>query len=855
MERGLPWPSSMHFPGRPSHRRALALLLVAALALSGTTLAAGAVARSPPAPVAASSFGVLPAALEAPLADRLGFEPAAASEVPYAVPVRGELEFSVRLWPSQGSMFLPRPTGAAPLTSSEVRADFAPAPGVYAAWQSYLAGFGIAAGPLSADGMQFFSTAPAPAVDRAFSTTVEQGSWQGRSVEFPEPAPSLPAPLAASALAVLGLESGWSEFTLPFHPLQTTENLITPDEAHDAYGLSGLYNYSGSSHWATSVSVAVLLWGDGYDPSDLSTFFSRYYPGGWPLPNVVPNPVDGAPSPGPGAVSDPSQAPIELTLDIEWAGSTAPGATVDAVYAPDGPSSNNYSPSDVSLDHALSTAVGLGGVVVVSMSFATVDGADTSLQAAFESTFASATQSGITFVAASGDNGGAERSGGSCTTTPQPQYPAASGQVLAVGGTAPVLDVSVTGQVTGIDNEPAWNGSGGGYSVDYGVPSWQQGVPAVTAAGHRGIPDVAGPAAYNFLYFGGTTRVGDGTSFAAPFWGGIVAEMVAIRGTPFGLLDPRLYAIGQAEPNGTVAPGLVDITAGSNCIDSAGPGWDPVTGWGTPRAMLLYEDLVSSYVRLNLTLGTSTVAPGGSLTANALVLNTSTFHPLANLEVTFTSSSEAGYAGPCGGTFTSASGTTDANGTVSVSLSVSSCYIGSHASVVATILEGGYFGSNQTSVTVNLLGLAGFLAIITQFPYNVIAFVLIVLAAVVIGRSLSHRAKRKAAVARIRAAGTPAPAAARPSSPAGPPAAGPAPARTPPPPPTASTTGPPPPASMAPRAPPPAPAPRPPIAPPGLCSVCGFPLDPALSFCPRCGTYLPAPTTSPSAPPSPPPPP
>ncbi|HEV2449922.1 MAG TPA: S8 family serine peptidase, partial [Thermoplasmata archaeon] len=515
-------------------------------------------------------------------------------------------------------------------------------------------------------------------------------------------------------------------------------------------------------------------------------------------------------------------------------------------YAPDGPASDGYSPSDVALSQALSTAVGLNGVVVVSMSFATIDGADTSLQAAFESTFSSASKSGITFVAASGDNGGAQRSGGACTSTPQPQYPAASPQVLAVGGTAPVLDVSVTGQITGIDNEPAWNGSGGGYALDYGVPSWQQGVAAITGAGHRGIPDVAGPAAYNFLYFGGNMRVGDGTSFAAPFWGGIVAEMDAIRGTPFGFLDPRMYAIAQAEPNGTVARALVDITSGSNCIDSAAPGWDAVTGWGTPRALLLYQDLVSSYVLLNLTLSAGSVPPGGSLTASALVSNASNFRPLANLVVQFSSSSEAGYAGPCGGTFSSASGTTNASGSVSVPLSFASCYIGSHASITATILEGGFFGSNSTSVTVNLLGLAGFLAIITQFPYNVIAFLLIVLAAVLIGRSLSHRARRRTAVARIRSAGAVAPTATARSMPAAPPPrmapTAPGPARPPPPPPPAA------PRSLAASTPAASSPPPPPAV--GNCAVCGFPLDPALTFCPRCGSFRPPSTRA--APPPPP---
>ncbi|MCI4334559.1 MAG: S53 family peptidase [Thermoplasmata archaeon] len=819
----------MSVPAARPAPAARAGLIVALLLLSGFTVGLIAQPARAADPFRAPDASYLPAALLAPLSERLGFEPAALSEVVSTSPLRGSMEISVHLWPSQNSLFLPRPPSALPLSPAQVRAEYDPSPSVYTAWSSYLAGFGVQSQPLGSDGLEFTARGSVAGMDRAFATTVETGFWGVRAVQFPTPAPALPAGLAASTLSVLGLSSGWTQFTLPLRPAQTTQNLITPDEAHEAYGLSPLYNYSGTPHWASSVSIAVLLWGDGYDQNDISTFFSMYYPSGWPLPNVMPVPVDGAPSPGPGAVSDPSQAPIELTLDIEWAGSTAPGATIYPVYAPDGPASDNYSPSDVTLDDALTRAVGQTGVVVVSMSFATIDHADPALQASFESTFSSAGQQGITFVAASGDNGGAVRSGGACTTTAQPQYPAASPQVLSVGGTAPVLDVSLSGQVTGIDNEPAWNGSGGGFAADYGVPSWQNGVPAIAGGGHRGIPDVAGPAALNFLYFGGSMREGDGTSFAAPFWGGIIAEMDAIRGMPFGFINPRLYSIAESEPNGTVARALVDITAGSNCLDAAAPGWDPVTGWGTPRALLLYQNLVSSYVQLNLTLSSGSVSPGQSLTATALVLNTSNHRPLANLTVQFSSGAEAGYAGPCGGTFTSASGATNATGVVAVPLSIASCYIGSRASVSASILEGGFFGSNTTSVTVNLLGLAAFLTFIEQFPYNLIAFTLILLAAVLIGRSLSHRARRKAAAQRIRTAGTaaaPVNTASRPATPgtlAGPkPTPRPPPAALAPPKPVASAVAP---VAAA-------------AAQSGICRVCGFALDPALTFCPRCGNYV-----------------
>ncbi|MCI4362701.1 MAG: S53 family peptidase [Thermoplasmata archaeon] len=801
-------------------------VLAALLLLPGSSFAQPSRSTTPNPPLVGFSDAGLPAALRVPLAERMGFAPAALSEVLDPHVTGGMLEITVRLLPATNSLFLPRASSAPPLDLAELRAMYAPPPSVYEGWTSYLHTFGLSVGPLTSDGMQFSAHGTASGVGHAFATTVYTGLYGNRLVQFPSPAPTLPPGLSSSVAAVLGLSSGWSEFTLPFATQQATRNLITPNEAHDAYQLSALYNFSGTSHWASSVSIAVVLWGEGYDESDISTFFSQYYPGGWPLPSVQPYPVDGAPSPSPGAVNDPSQAPVELTLDIEWAGATAPGATIDAVYAPDGPSANNYSPTDVALDHALTQAVGISGVEVVSMSFATSDQADPSLQAAFESTFASATSQGITFVAASGDNGGAAKANGACTTTAQPEYPAASPLVLSVGGTAPVLDVSLGGTVTGINNEPAWNGSGGGTSLVYAAPSWQHGVSSA-ASGHRGIPDVAGPAALNFLYFGGTTRQGDGTSFAAPFWAGIIGEMDAIRGTPFGFLDPRIYSIAAAEPNGTVADSLVDITAGANCLNSAVPGWDTVTGWGTPRAVLLYENLVGSYVHMNLSVSPGTVSPGQSLTASVRVTNASSNASLPNLLVQFSSTSTAGYAGPCGGTFSSANGTTNTTGWVSVSLVVSNCYLGSHAAITASLLQGGYFGSNSTAVTVNLIGLAAFLTFIEQFPYNLLTFALLILAAVLIGRSFSNRSRRKTAARRIANPGPPRPAAppivgARAASP--PTAVAPvAPAVG------ATTTS----ARRAAPARPPAPVVSP------SCAVCGFALDPALTFCPRCGSYRP----------------
>ena len=74
-----------------------------------------------------------------------------------------------------------------------------------------------------------------------------------------------------------------------------------------------------------------------------------------------------------------------------------------------------------------------------------------------------------------------------------------------------------------------------------------------------------------------------GTSLAAPAWAGLIAianqgRVLAGASTLDGPSQtlPALYAISLTDFN--------DITSGSNGVFSAGPGYDEVTGLGTPKA-------------------------------------------------------------------------------------------------------------------------------------------------------------------------------------------------------------------------------------------------------------------------------
>ncbi len=850
------------------------LRVAVAVALAGFVLlssGAGLLPSAGPPPASTAGAGaamsLLPASLQAPWSARSGYVASLGTLTNVTEAPAGNLTVALTLFPRNLGLFAIAQEPGAVLSPAQFTAEFSPTAANYSALEAYFVAEGLR--PVHTDPERLTLTVAGPVADveRAFGTGLDSARNGSGRVQFPTSVPSLPPALEGQVAAVSGLSEGFDRFQLNFHELPLsvptpplaaggvapsqgrTTNLVTPSSIHLIYGLDALYNLTGPPTFASGQGIALVLWGDGYSPADVSTFFRTYYPSSFPQPEIAPVPVDGAPPPNATATSDPSQAPLELTLDLEWAGTEAPGATLYPVYAPDGPASNQYSPTDQSLEDALTQAIQQPNVRVVSMSFATSDGSDLSFQAAFSTDFARGSAQGITFVAASGDNGGDSNPKGGCNGQIQPEFPAASPLVLAVGGTAPVLSQSITGSITGLESEPAWPNSGGGFSEDYSAPTWQttgESASIIAPNGHRGIPDVAGPAAFNFLYFNGQPAAGNGTSFAAPTWAGIIAEMVSVHGgVPFGSIAPHLYSIANGQLAQTKAVGLAAITSGSNCIATATAGWDPVTGWGSPRAGNLYEDLVSSYVDVNLSTPTGAAVPGGGVTVTAIVANSSSHAPVGGIPVNLSLLS-SGYSGPCGGTMAVASGNTSANGSLSISLSVPSCYLGSHATVIATVTADGLFGMNSTVVDVNLLGFASVLTFLQQFPYNLLAFAGIMLAATAVGWSLGtyrHRRRRAAGAATAVAAAPPPAASPSPSPPSAPPPPGPVP-------PTAAPgVGAP---AVGPSAPPAAAAAAAPVTRtpgsaglPVQCAVCQFRFSPELGFCPRCGQYLPSAAAAP----------
>lgn len=210
------------------------------------------------------------------------------------------------------------------------------------------------------------------------------------------------------------------------------------------------------------------------------------------------------------------------------------------------------------------------------------------------------TQKGITFFASSGDQGATDyRDMGATLLSPvaTTNFPTDNPWVTSVGGTTLVRGGASFSEV-------AWDQSGGGYSRFYETPAYQKQLPTSTGLkGRRGVPDVSSTADTRIGlggFFQGSMFVTNGTSAGAPLWSGLTAIANQMAGRPLGFLNPTLYALADSPQ---YARDFHDITLGNNDVDRSGvvvdgydavPGWDAVTGLGSPNAEFLIPDLVAA---------------------------------------------------------------------------------------------------------------------------------------------------------------------------------------------------------------------------------------------------------------------
>ncbi|MGZ4353234.1 MAG: S53 family peptidase [Gaiellaceae bacterium] len=346
---------------------------------------------------------------------------------------------------------------------------------------------------------------------------------------------------------------------------------------------------------------------------------------GCPAPKSPPPTSNGT------GLEDKSHWGVEVALDVEWAHATAPLANILLVTTPTAETlgvqgfQQMMNAEQYVIDNHMAD--------VITQSFGAGEGSFNNGLASLKQlrqAFVDAAANSVSVFASSGDGGSTNQMKTPVTNPadiPYPSviWPASDPLVTAVGGTYLCTDPN-TG--TGVDNvsppnqcrrwigdrEPAWVPSGGGYSIYFSRPSYQNTLPPGSSyvgsspgapgpnSQMRGVPDVAyqasaltGVLVYD-SYDGGWFVVG-GTSASSPQWAGIAAMADQIAGHDLGFLNPALYAI--ANDPAKYAADFYDPIHNTNQTTSipgwpATPGWDAVTGLGTPNVANLIPDLIAA---------------------------------------------------------------------------------------------------------------------------------------------------------------------------------------------------------------------------------------------------------------------
>jgi subtilase family serine protease len=423
--------------------------------------------------------------------------------------------------------------------------------------------------------------------------------------DVPIAAPRLPGLVTAHATAN-------TDCVMPDGTHYSFYHCYTPRQIRAAYGVSAVAPITVGGHRVPNLGqgqtiVLVDSYGSPTAAADLAHFHAAFFPT-LPAPSfkqIFPQGNPQFPSAchsnglaGPCAAANWSG---EASLDIEWAYSIAPLAHIVLLAVP--PAETEGVQGFPNLFKAIAgeiAATPRGTVFSLSLSATeqAFGGAAAAQTAKFDQVFKAGLARHDNFFAATGDYGSAsfrkQHKEGGFYPFPVVGWPATSPYVVAVGGTQlqdgwtwnPSSNVPFTStgfnpaywaSTRGGHSQAVWNeswgpiGTGGGASVIYPRPSWQQGVDP-GYGNHRLVPDTAWNAAVNGgvdVYItaypefncGNTTGCWTffgGTSAATPQTAALVALVNAARAAhgkqPIGFLDPLLY-------HGVGATAYTDIVA------------------------------------------------------------------------------------------------------------------------------------------------------------------------------------------------------------------------------------------------------------------------------------------------------
>jgi subtilase family serine protease len=496
------------------------------------------------------------------------------------------------------------------LTPAQFRAQFGPAANDLQTVASTLQTQGFTTA-ITSQGV--VADAPQSVVERVFNIQLSRRTSmlsRGTPVTLMQAnrAPTLPAALTAvhaqvAAFAPLpALRPDYMKTSATPIP----ENRFSPiggyffDDLKQAYTYPAYQTANGSGKTIGIVAACDFL------DSDMAAYFGFE---NLPVPNIVRRPVDGGSPP----LSLDNGDCFEVSLDVQQAGGSAPGATIMVYEAPNA----SITPSFLDMDTAI---VEDNKVDVVSTSFGLCElyftaayngGTDfTSLETEFHDIYRQGNAQGITFVNSSGDNGGLGCTDTTfATATTGVEWAANDPDVTAVGGTNLVTSfISGSLQSTYVSEnanddvfsptsgEPAgevW-GSGGGKSTFFGKPIYQYLVR--TGASTRTVPDVAmhmggcpvgavtpcGPdRSFDYAAVGGFFFGLIGTSASSPEFAGLQAIQDQLIGSRVGNVNYLMYGLAAL---GTVGhgPTFHNDIPGFNGVYSTARGYNFVLGNGTP---------------------------------------------------------------------------------------------------------------------------------------------------------------------------------------------------------------------------------------------------------------------------------
>jgi len=432
-------------------------------------------------------------------------------------------------------------------------------------------GFTVTDAPANRLVVSFSGTATQ--VEKAFNVRMNayRHPAEDRTFYSPDREPSLALNVPVRHIA------GLDNFSIP-HPAMDDAERGHPHAAVSARGSGpgGSYlgsdmraaYYGGTALTGSGQTVGLLEFG-GYNIRDVNlTFSSAGQSYNVPINNVL---LDGV---GPG----PRGSDFVEVADIVQAIGMAPGLSQVRVY---------IGTSDVDILNKMATE-NIAKQIAISWVWGDNSAADDPI-------FQELAAQGQSVFAESGN-------GGSYPSSIVPLYfPAEDIYVTAVGGT----DLLTNGAGGRWLSETAWSNSGGGPSPD-GIPiPAYQGVVANSTSGTsmflRNVPDVAMEANFdNYACFSGICRGGwAGTGFAASRWAGFMAlvnqQSVGDGASTVGFINPTLYAVGGSS---LYDSDFNDIASGSKGGYLSGPGYDLLTGWGSPNGQNMINVLESGATRL-----------------------------------------------------------------------------------------------------------------------------------------------------------------------------------------------------------------------------------------------------------------